>query len=49
MSEAEFMEDGAEYYDIYSEEDVDVGCKRQTCDDCLCTNWCPLFHNPFID
>jgi len=41
------MEAESEYYDIYSGEDRDVKCKRQTCDGCLCTAWCPLFHNPF--
>lgn len=45
MSEAEFMEDGAEYCD----NEEDTGCKRQSCDGCLCTDWCPLFHDPFID
>lgn len=45
MSEAEFMEDGSGYYD----NEEDVGCKRQTCDGCLCMDWCPLFHDPFID
>lgn len=51
MSEAEFMEDGSEYCNIYSQDDEDenVGCTRQTCDGCLCTNWCPLFCDPFKD
>lgn len=32
MSEAEYMEDGADYFE--------EGCQRQTCDGCLAYNYC---------
>ena len=32
MSEAEYMEDGADY--------LEVGCQRQTCDDCPDCEYC---------
>lgn len=38
MSEAEFMEDGANYYEIYGEEDEKheecKDCRRWTCLEC---------------
>lgn len=43
MSEAEFMEDGLDYYNIDNENDENAKCTRQSCDGCLCTNWC-LFY-----
>ena len=32
MSEAEYMEDGADY--------LEEGCKRQTCDGCMAYDYC---------
>lgn len=32
MSEAEYMEDGADY--------LKEGCQRQTCDGCMAYNYC---------
>ena len=32
MSEAEYMEDGADY--------LEEGCQRQTCDGCMAYNYC---------
>lgn len=32
MSEAEYMEDGADY--------LEEGCQRQTCDGCLAYDYC---------
>lgn len=32
MSEAEYMEDGADY--------LEEGCQRQTCDGCIAYNYC---------
>lgn len=38
MSEAEYMEDGADYYEIYGGEDEEheecKGCRRWTCLEC---------------
>lgn len=34
MSEAEYMEDGADY--------LEEGCQRQTCDGCMAYNYCMI-------